>query len=101
MHFTRNKNKMCKCKSSLVKVNIQKGRKSSSHNISKPVIVKGGGHKCRLPETPLKLKDQQLKTILSVYRTVYQNLMVTANENLQNTHTHTDTHIQRIPEAQH
>ena len=30
-------------------------------------------------EMHLKLKDQQLKTILFIYRLLYQNLMVTAN----------------------
>ena len=55
--------------------------------------MKGVGHKCRLLEMPLKLKDQQLKTILSIYRTVYQNLMVTANrKSTKYTYTHRHTH---------
>ena len=48
--------------------------------ISKPAIVRRGEHKCRMLEMHLKLKDQQLKTILSIYRLLYQNLMVTTNQ---------------------
>ena len=29
---------------------------------------------------PLKLRDQQLKTILYIYRLLYQNLMITTNQ---------------------
>ena len=49
--------------------------------------VKVGSHpdtkmvsKCRILEMHLKLRDQQLKIILYVYRLLYQNLMVTANQ---------------------
>ena len=38
----------------------------------------------------LKLKDQQLKTILFIYRLVYQNLMITANQKSK-----IDTHTKR------
>ena len=48
-------------------------------NISKPAIVRRGEHKCRTLEMHLKLEDQQRKTILFLYRLLYQNLMVTAN----------------------
>ena len=48
-------------------------------NISKPATVRRGEHKCRTLEMHLKLKDQQRKTILFLYRLLYQNLMVTAN----------------------
>ena len=41
--------------------------------ISKPVIVRGGEYKCRIFEMHLKLRDQQLKTIMyvCVYVCVY------------------------------
>ena len=42
-------------------------------------IVRRGEHKCSIFEMDFKLKDQQLKTILFVYRLVYQNLMVISN----------------------
>ena len=48
-------------------------------NISRLAIVTRGDHKYRILEMHLKLKDQQLKTILFIYRLLYQNLMVTAN----------------------
>ena len=34
--------------------------------ISKPVIVRGREYKCRISEMHLKLRDQQLKTIMYV-----------------------------------
>ena len=48
--------------------------------ISKPAVVRRGEYKCRILEMHLKLKDQQLKTILFTYRLLYQNLMGTANQ---------------------
>ena len=60
----------------------------SHTNISKPAIVRKGEHKCRILEIHLKLKDQQLKTILFIYRLLYQNLIVTTNrKSTINTHT--------------
>ena len=43
--------------------------------------MRGGEYKCRIFEMHLKLRDQQLKTIMYTYRLLYQNLMVTTNEN--------------------
>ena len=48
--------------------------------ISKPIIVRGGEYKCRIFKTHLKLRDQQLKTIMYKYRLLYQNPMVTTNQ---------------------
>ena len=48
--------------------------------ISKPVIMRGGEYKCRIFEMHLKLRDQQLKTIIHMYRLLYQNLMVQTNQ---------------------
>ena len=39
-------------------------------------------------ELHLKLRDQQLETILHMYRLLYQNLMGNANQKLQETHAH-------------
>ena len=47
---------------------------------SKRPTERRGEHKCSILEMHLKLKDQQLKTILFLYRLLYQNLMVTANQ---------------------
>ena len=44
------------------------------------LAVRRGEHKCRILEIHLKLRDEQLKTILYVYRLLYQNLMVTENQ---------------------
>ena len=46
----------------------------------KPEIVWGGEYKCRLFKMHLKLRDQQLKTMLYIYRLLHQNLMVTTNQ---------------------
>ena len=35
--------------------------------MSKPAIVRRGDYKCKILEIHLKLRDQQLKTILYVY----------------------------------
>ena len=49
-----------------------------------------GEHKCKILERHLKLKDLQLKTVLFIYRLLYQNLMVTRNQKYTiDTHTHT------------
>ena len=48
--------------------------------ISTPAIVRREEYECRILEMHLILKDQQLKTILFLYRQLYQNLMVTTNQ---------------------
>ena len=53
-------------------------------------------HKCRILEMRLKLKDQQFKTILFIYRLLYQNLMVTANQKPT-----IDTHTKKEKESKH
>ena len=58
---------------------VKIGNHLHTNTMSKPAIVRRGEHKCRILEMHLKLKDQQLKTILFIYRLLYQNLMVTAN----------------------
>ena len=46
------------------------------------------GYKCRALHVHLRLRDQQLKTILYIYRLLYQNFRVTANQKSTiNTHT--------------
>ena len=47
--------------------------------ISKQAILRRGGYKCRILEVHLKLKEQKLKTMLFIYRPLYQIFMVTAN----------------------
>ena len=37
-------------------------------------------YKCRILEMHLKLRDQQLKTILYIYRLLYQNLLLITNQ---------------------
>ena len=59
---------------------VKVGNHLHTNRISKPAIVRKGEHKCRLLEMHLKLKDQQLKTILFIYRQLYQNIMRTANQ---------------------
>ena len=46
----------------------------------KSEIVKRGGYKCRTLEMNLQLRDQQLKTISNIYRPLYQNFRITANQ---------------------
>ena len=42
--------------------------------------MRRGWYKCRTLEMHLQLRDQQLKTILYVYRLLYQNFRLTANK---------------------
>ena len=55
------------------------GNHPHTNMISKPAIVRKGKYNYRILEMQLKLKDQQLKTILYVYSLLYQNSMVTSN----------------------
>ena len=43
-------------------------------------FVRRGGHKCRPLEMYLQLRDQQFKTISYIYRLLYQNFGITANQ---------------------
>ena len=67
---------------------VKVGNHQHTNVISKPAIMRRGEYKCRILQTYLKLKEQQLQTILFTYRLLYQNLMVTKNEKYT-----TDTHI--------
>ena len=42
--------------------------------------MRGGEYKCRVFKMHLKLRDQQLKTIMHLYRWLYKNLMLTTNQ---------------------
>ena len=59
---------------------VKVGNHPHTNMTSKPVIVRGGEYKCRILEMHLKLSEQLLKTILYIYRLLYQNLMVMANQ---------------------
>ena len=63
---------------SIGKHKIKVGNHLHTNMTSKPAIVRRE-HKCRILEMHLKLKDQQLKKILFIYRLLYEILMVTAN----------------------
>ena len=65
-------------------------------DISKPAIVRRGDHKCRILEMHLKLKDQHFKTILFIYRMLYQIHMVTTNQKST-----IDTHTKKKKESKH
>ena len=46
----------------------------------KSEIMRRGGYKCRTLAMHLQLRDQRLKTISYVYRLLYQNFRITANQ---------------------
>ena len=46
----------------------------------KSEIMRRGGYKCRTLEMNLQLREQQLKTISYMYRFLYQNFRITANQ---------------------
>ena len=52
--------------------------------------MRGGEYKCRVFKMYLKFRDQQLKTITYIYRLLYQNFKVAANQKSKiDIHTHT------------
>ena len=53
--------------------------------MSKLASMTRGEYKCRTLKMHLKLKERQSKTILYIYRLLYQNLMRAANQNLKQT----------------
>ena len=58
-----------------------KGKKSSTYKYAtKTRNHEREGYKCRILEMHFQLRDQQLKTILYIYRFIYQNIRVTANK---------------------
>ena len=69
---------------------VKVGNHPYTNMISKPTIMRRGECKCKILEMHLKLRDQQLKTILYIYRLLYQNLMVTTNQKST-----IDTHTQK------
>ena len=64
--------------------------------------MRRGEHKCRILERHMKLKDQQLKTILFIYRLLYQNLTVTKNQkSIIDAHKKKKKRIQTITKVSH
>ena len=59
---------------------VKAGSHLHTNMISKPATVRRGEHKCRILKMHLKLKEQELKTILFIYRLLFQNLTITANQ---------------------
>ena len=75
---------------------VKVGNHLHTNMISKPAIVGRGEHKCRILEMHWKLSDQQLKTILYIYKPLYQNLMGTINQKSTiDTHTKKEKAIQK------
>ena len=57
------------------------GNHPHTNMIPKPAIMRRGQYRCRILQMHLKLRDQQLKTTcICIYRLLYQNLMVMANQ---------------------
>ena len=61
------------------------GSHPHTNMVSKPMTVRRE-HKCRALEMQLKSKHQQLKTILLIYRQLYQNLVTTNKKSTRYTH---------------
>ena len=50
-----------------------------ANKISKPAVMRIGEYTFRILEMHLKIRDQQLKAILYIYRLLYQNLIGTTD----------------------
>ena len=60
---------------------VKAGNHPHTNMISKPAIMRRGEYKCRILKMHLKLRDHKLKqSCIYIYRLLYQNLMVTANQ---------------------
>ena len=55
--------------------------------ISKPATMRRGEYKRKKCTLHLKLRDQQIKTTLYIYRLLYQNIIEPANQKTRYTHT--------------
>ena len=75
---------------------VKVGNHPHTRMISTPAIVRRGEYKCRILEMCLKLRDQQFKTIIYLYRLLYQNLMVTTNQK-----SIIDIHTKKKKESKH
>ena len=62
---------------------VKEGNHPHTNIISKSAIVEKRRYKFRILEMHLKLRGQQFKTILYICRLLYQNLMGTATQKLQ------------------
>ena len=61
---------------------VKVGNHPHTNVIAKPAVVQRAEHKCRILEMHWELKDQRLKTILFIYRLLYQNLVVNTNQKI-------------------
>ena len=86
--------------SSKGKHKVKVGNQPHTNMMPKQEIVRRGKYKCRILEMHLKLIDQQLKTILYIYRLQYQNLMRTESQEFTIA-THTHTHKEKTIQTQH
>ena len=64
--------------------------------MSKTVLIRRGEYKCKVFKMHLKLRDQQLRAIIYIYRLLYQDLMVITNQK-----SITDIHTKKKKESKH
>ena len=69
---------------------VKVGKHSHVNMVSRSAIMRRENFRCRILGTHLKLSDQQLKTILCIYKLLRQNLKVTPNQKST-----TDTHTKK------
>ena len=69
---------------------VKVGNHPCTNILPKSEIMRRGGYKCRTLEMNLQLREQQLKTISYIYRLLYQNFRITANQK-STTNTQTNT----------
>ena len=77
---TRNKNTTTERLTSKGIYTVKVGNHLCTNMLLKSEIVREGGYKCRTLEMYFQLRYQQLKTIIYIYRLLYQNLRATANQ---------------------
>ena len=81
---------------------VKVGNYPNINMLPKSEIMRREGYKCRALHVHLRLRDQQLKTILYIYRLLYQNFRVTANQKSTiDTHTNKKKQLKYNTKASH
>ena len=75
---------------------VKVGNHSHTNMLPKPEIMRRGEYKCRTLEMHLQLRDKQLRTILYLYRLLFQNFRITANQKST-----IDTHTKKKKQSKH
>ena len=78
------------------KPTVKVGHLPHTNMISNPAVMRRRKYKCRILKMHLRLRDEQLKTILYIYRLLHENITVTTNQKST-----IDIHTKKKKESKH